>query len=79
MSQTLSAFCTTFVPHHGICICIHPHLHTKYVWFLVYMVTFLCPASTQEDKAFLAHFCTVTTVKKTNTDTFCRRMVLNTS
>jgi len=43
------------------------------------LCSFLSPASTQEDKAFLAHFCTVTTVKKTDTDTFCRCMVLNTS
>jgi len=34
---------------------------------------------TQEDKAFLAHFCNVTTVKKTYSDTFFRCMVLNAS
>jgi len=69
MSQTLSVCCTTRVPHHEICICIPPHLHAKYVWLPVYVVTFLCPASTQEDKAFLAHFYTVTNVEKTDTDT----------
>ena len=42
----------------------------------VHAATVLCPASKQEDKAFLAHFCTVTTVKKTDTNTFCRCMVL---
>jgi len=70
MSQTLSVCCTTCVPHHEICICIPPHLHTKYVWFPVYVVTFLCHARTQDDKAFLAHFWTVTSVKKTDTHTF---------
>ena len=67
MSQTLSVCCTTFVPHHEICICVPQYLHTKYVWFPVCVVTFLYPTSTQEDKAFLAHFCSVTNVEKTDT------------
>jgi len=47
--------------------------------FLSMWLPFFVPRVLKRTKAFLAHFFTVTTVNKTDTDIFCRCMVLNAS
>jgi len=61
--------------HDQVFIFVPPHLHTRMSGFLFFWVPSFVPRILKEDKVFLAHFYTVTTVTKPDTDTFAQFLV----